>query len=733
LARGKTLTWTAPQVVHGQLPAYLIYTSGSTGQPKGVLGHHQGLVNRSNWQARTFALTATAIVGQKTSIAFVDSLAETCVPLLNGATLAILPPACGQDVEQLCRAIQQHEVSWLVLVPSLLQALLEVPADTLARLASLRICVCSGEALPVSLLSRMRQHLPWVRLLNLYGSTEVCADGTALELSADWPQDRPMQVGKALDNVRIYVLDESLQSLPNGLRGEVYVAGAGLALEYLGRAALTAGSFVPDPFVGGGQRMYRTGDIGRMMGDGSLELLGRNNQQHKINGNRIDLREIEAVLKGFPGVHQASVTVDPRTAALCAHVSPMLPGADLATHLARLLPRAWVPGRLYRHERLPRLPNGKIDKRHLAQLSSELPHSPPAQDLDPVEQTLLQLWNKVLGASVPASPEADFFACGATSLHAILLCRELNVWLQSAYLTGYQVQLAWVFRYPRLADMARELQGEARSAYQGPVTRTLFEPLSAASDKPVMLCLHPLGGQVQGYRPLVRLLPEWQLIAVTSTDLVEPQASLPGLREQADYYGRQWLTRGHAAPRVVLGYSQGALLAFELSKWLGQHAAAPECTVLLDPLYLGSDPGDSAQALQRYLEEHRLGLDLDWQHLEGLSEQERLGHLATALELAGLPPEAVTVELLRPYFRGHERVRNYRPEGQVRRLALLHGESRSEPDPRIEIWREHSVAPLLQAPLMANHVALLWSPQVQETAEQIRVVLNASSCEERGP
>lgn len=283
--------------------AYVVFTSGSTGRPKGVKGTHRGITNRQAWLAATFPSTPTDIGSFKTSLAFVDSIGELLFPLSEGFPLVVAPTATGRDPLELLDLLEREAVTRLVVVPSLLRSLLDLAPDLAHRLRSLRFCHSSGEALSRDVADRFLDAVPTCTLVNLYGSSEVAADVTAgiVERGPGRPS-----IGRPIANIQIHILDPGGHLVPNGAPGEIYVGGAGVALGYLHRPELTAERFVPDPFTAHGT-LFRTGDLGRRLPDGSIDYLGRSDDQLEVRGHRVELGDVEAALRRHPEVAEAVV------------------------------------------------------------------------------------------------------------------------------------------------------------------------------------------------------------------------------------------------------------------------------------------------------------------------------------------------------------------------------------------------------------------------------------------
>ena len=339
-----------------QHPAYVIYTSGSTGIPKGAPNTHEALVNRILWMQGAYGLDASDRVLQKTPYSFDVSVWEFFWPLITGAGLVIARPDEQRDPQRLMETIERHRVTTLHFVPSMLSAFVGAFAGQ-GSASSLRRVITSGEALPGTLQAQFFGRFPGVALHNLYGPTEAAIDVTAWTCRPEDGEATP-PIGAPIWNTRCYVLGAGLEPVPVGVAGQLYLAGAGLARGYLGRAGLTAERFVADPYGATGTRMYCTGDIARWRADGVLDFLGRADQQVKIRGFRIELGEIEAVLAQHPGVAQVAVTARDIGLGDRQLVAYVVPEETSAHPLCELL-RMERSGELPREERY-QLPNGMV-------------------------------------------------------------------------------------------------------------------------------------------------------------------------------------------------------------------------------------------------------------------------------------------------------------------------------------------------------------------------------------
>ncbi|WP_069812290.1 non-ribosomal peptide synthetase [Streptomyces sp. TP-A0874] len=411
-------------------PAYLIYTSGSTGRPKGVAVTHRAIVNRLAWMQGEYGLEADDRVLQKTPSSFDVSVWEFFWPLVEGATVVLARPDGHRDPAYLAELIRSAGVTTLHFVPSMLNAFVQAMAagGELEWAAGLRRVFASGEALSGDTARRWweltsRSERGPVPLHNLYGPTEAAVDVTCFPYEGGAELSVP--IGRPVWNTRLHVLDAFLRPVPDGVPGELYLAGVQLARGYHDRPALSAERFVADPYGAPGERMYRTGDLVRRRADGALEYLGRTDRQVKLRGNRVELGEIEAVLSAQPGVGGAAVIV--RDDVLAGYVVPApggsAPGAAaldadaLRSALAEALPATMVPGVLLVLDELPLTPNGKLDQ---AALPAPVAAGPAGgrEPRDERERAFCEIFAAVLGVSGVGADD-DFFVLGGDSLTSI--------------------------------------------------------------------------------------------------------------------------------------------------------------------------------------------------------------------------------------------------------------------------------------------------------------------------
>ncbi|MBB5866606.1 non-ribosomal peptide synthetase, partial [Xanthomonas sp. 3058] len=428
--------------------AYLIYTSGSTGQPKGTLLTHAGATHYLQWAIDTYRPFPSAVVSS--SLAFDATLTSLLAPLLCGARVELLPEHDTLDAlrQRLC---DPTPLGLVKLTPAHLEVLGQQLAEHEGPLSP-AVMVIGGEALPAATLARWQTLAPHTRLINEYGPTETVVGCVVHDTSADDALDPSgrVPIGKPIAHLRIHVLDAHAQLAPIGVTGHLHIAGPQLARGYLGRPDLTAERFVPDPFADQpGQRMYRTGDLACWRADGTLDYLGRNDDQVKLRGFRIELGEIAAALRACAGVDDAAVLLredtpgEPRLVAYLIGDAEQLSADTLRTQLATRLPEVMLPTAYVILETLPLTANGKLDRRALpapdADALAVQAYTPPQGAL---EQTLAQLWSELLGVEQVGRHDS-FFALGGHSLLGVRLISRIRSTL------GLELPLAALFAQPR--------------------------------------------------------------------------------------------------------------------------------------------------------------------------------------------------------------------------------------------------------------------------------------------
>ncbi|MGW3961742.1 non-ribosomal peptide synthase/polyketide synthase [Amycolatopsis sp. NPDC005003] len=451
---GETGPGGAPDVaVRPANLAYVMYTSGSTGTPKGVAVTHRDIVALAS--DRSFADEAHRTVLLHSPQAFDASTYEVWVPLLNGGHVVVAPPG-DVDAEVLREVVGYRGVSALWLTAGLFRLLAQ---EDPACLRGVGEVWTGGDVVPAAAVRQVRAACPGLTVVDGYGPTETTTFASRFFLAPDDVVPDAMPIGRPLDNMVAYVLDEGLRPVPPGVTGELFIAGAGVSRGYLGRPGLTAERFVANPFGAPGARMYRTGDVVRWSGDGVLEFVGRADDQVKIRGFRIELGEIETALAAHSDVTEAVVVARDRrlVAYVVATGQP-----DLRAWLQRDLPDYMVPSAFVTLDALPLSANGKVDRKALPEPAAEpvTGYVPPRTD---TERVLAEVWADVLG--VPGvGVEDNFFELGGDSILSIQV-------VSRARRHGLALTPRDLFAHQTVAALAVAAGSAAVTvAEQGPVT-----------------------------------------------------------------------------------------------------------------------------------------------------------------------------------------------------------------------------------------------------------------------
>ncbi len=436
---------------------YILYTSGSTGTPKGVCGIHRATVNRGLWMWNQYPFTSDEVCCHKTTLNFVDSVWEIFGPLLKGVKVVILPHSLSANPQEMIGFLQDAKVTRIILVPSLLQALLNTRPDLGEALRDLKIWTVSGERLTRNLLEKFRASVPHGILLNLYGSTEVAGDVTWAEFAGDIDNiDPDVPIGQPIPNAEIYILDENLRTVAPDEVGELWVGGVVLAQGYHKKPEETKARFIPNPFSGNGV-LFKTGDLVIRNNNGVLYYIGRVDNQVKIRGFRVELEEIEKVLAHFHSeISNVTVIVQKEEEAseinqLVAFVVPSTVNVDgIKQYAISQLPYYMVPTRIIAVDELPLTPNGKVDRQALSGMSGWVFRSINSKQLPQTEteKLLADIWQQMFLVS-PISRDDDFFDLGGDSLSVISFREKLKQEF------AVHIPLANFVNEPSLASLSR--------------------------------------------------------------------------------------------------------------------------------------------------------------------------------------------------------------------------------------------------------------------------------------
>uniref|UniRef100_UPI000AD06E8E non-ribosomal peptide synthetase n=1 Tax=Peterkaempfera griseoplana TaxID=66896 RepID=UPI000AD06E8E len=681
-------------------PMWVIYTSGSTGRPKGVLVEHRAIVNFLATMQDLFALGSDDRLLAVSTHGCDMAGFEFYLPLVNGARMVLAAQEQVLDPWALRALIRSAGATVVHATPSLWRGLV-ADADDPVDWTRVRAMI-GAEALPAEL---ARTLLERTTLANLYGPTETTVWSTAKQFAS--VADDVSSIGGPVGNTRLYVLDDALAPVPPGVAGELYIAGAGMARGYLGRPGLTAGRFVGCPFDGSGGRMYRTGDVVRWTADGELQYVGRADDQVKVRGFRVELGEIETVLAAHDSVAQAVVVVREDVPGDKRLVAYAVPGPAARDEDAALLAQAvraaaqerlpgyMVPSAVVVIDRLPLMPNGKLDRKALPAPDGAPGEKESHRYVTSFEEGLCEAFAEVLGVE-SVGVHDDFFALGGHSLLAVRLVERLRE-------RGVSVAVRDLFAAPTVTELMKRMSlSSVRDALD------VLLPIRTQGSRPPFFCIHPAGGLSWCYMPLARYVPEdVPLYGLQDRGLdgtTEPDHSVG---EMAAGYVEQIRAVQPTGPYHLLGWSFGAVVAHEMALQLRAAGEEVGALVIMDQYPWVPDP-DAAPAADRAEE----------------SEEERQARLDIRLEdvrrQAGDALGSVTEEEFRTIARVVENqfvIRRSHEHGRFDgdALVIVAEADRADGAPAAELWAPYVTGGIAEVGLPGTHYDL----GKPETLEQV--------------
>jgi thioesterase domain-containing protein/acyl carrier protein len=557
-----------------------------------------------------------------------------------------------------------------------------------------------------------------VRWVNTYGPTETSVIVTSYEPKDSEELPTVLPIGRPIANTKIYILSKNLQMLPVGVAGDLYVSGPGLARGYLNRPETTAEKFVPDPFSQEpGARMYKSGDLARYLASGEIEFAGRTDDQVKIRGYRVELEEIEAVLGAHPGAHEVVVMARENSSgekSLVAYLVPsreQIPTAsELRSYLTKKLPHYMVPAAVVLLEAMPKTPNGKVDKRALpapkaADFAATQEYVAPNSEL---ETQLTKIWETVLDKK-PVGIRDNFFELGGHSLLAARLMHRIEQQL------GKRLPLSALLQAPTIEQLTK-LMGEGSGSWSSLV------PLQPQGTRPPFFCVHGVGGNVVGFRDLVRHLGTDQpFYALQPQGLDGKQACLTSIPLMAQRYIEEIRRVQPAGPYRIGGYSFGGVVAYEMAQMLEAQGESVALLALFDA-YPGKEEsrGEKLKQVLTLPLKERVSFILKKGSFVVMTLRKRI-------ELQFLPRALRNVRQACSKAAGDYDVRPY--PGRVTLFRVREKSADSLNDPYAIWWRVAEGGVELRE-INGDHLSLLKEPQVRFLAEELADCLAHSVGEE---
>jgi amino acid adenylation domain-containing protein len=694
---------------------YVLYTSGSTGKPKGVQIHHRGLVNFL-WSMRSEpGIRESDVLLAVTTLSFDIAEMELLLPIVSGARVHIATGDESRDPKKLSRLIDSSGATILQATPGQWRMLLDSGWKGKAGFKML----CGGEPLRPPLAEAL---IPNGELWNMYGPTETTIWSSVCRITSS----TAINVGAPIANTWFYVLDENRNPVPAGEKGELYIGGDSVADGYLHRPDLTAERFLTDPFrEEPDARMYRTGDLASIRADGATEIFGRTDSQVKVRGFRIELGEIESVLAQCPLIRENAVVVkaeptgEPALAAyFVALPSQDLPG-EIRGFLKTKLPAYMVPSHLIQLPEMPRLPNGKINRNALPDLTEVVePEANGGEGKDELESRLLSIWRSVLERR-SIGRDTDFFDAGGSSILAARLFARIEKQLSK------DLPLSTLLQAPTVAKLAAVI----RDANWTPPWGTLV-PICTGGSKPPLFLVHAIGGNIVSFRSFGSCFggeqPVYGIQARGLDGKEEVSTSVEGMA--ADYI-RAIRSVQPNGPYRIGGFSAGGIVAFEMARQLQREGEETALLLLLDTSIGSPDDIGSASeefsAVERWKRMLLLNLravrHTDWKVFAGL----KLRNWRMSLNIWAYGKGFGRLNTWEAFMVA---LRRYQPGPYTGNAVLFRAESElvEYPDPTFG-WRPYIQGDLRIFDTKGDHDSFLSEEYIQSLGSELNRLLEAAT------
>jgi amino acid adenylation domain-containing protein len=623
---------------------YVIYTSGSTGEPKGVAARHCGVM-RLVCNPNYAVLSPATTIAHLSNVAFDAATFEIWGALLNGGRLVVLANDVVLAPESLAAALAGHGVTCLFLTTALFNRMSVARPGAFRRIGQV---LFGGETCDPERVRAVLEAGPPGQLTHVYGPTETTTFATFHPAHEVRQNDRTIPIGRPISGTRVYILDGQGEPAPIGVAGEIHIGGPGVAAGYLNRAVETGARFIADPFhAGAGERLYCTGDLARYLPDGSIEFLGRTDDQVKLRGFRIEPGEIQVALNAHAAVRESYVALQPQLSGepgLTAYYVvenglAIPPGtkpsvAELRQYLAARLPPHVIPSSFVELPSIPLTPNGKVDRSTLPSplMAPRYATGSPEPPRDAVERDLCRIWSDVLGIE-QIGIDDNFFELGGHSLLGASLFARLDRAMSRA------LPLATLFEAPTVRGLARLYREGAE-----PASLSALVPITSSGSLPPVFAVPGVNGNVLGLAELARELgPMQPFYGLQSIGLDGRQEPLERLEQIAALYVREMRQVRSRGPYHLIGACFGATVAYEVARQLLEAGEEVAFLGLMDPSSLGGDAPDQAGryipaslkrglALGRFVTD-RLRLYRD--QMRGLALRDRMRFIRSKIQVVG--------------------------------------------------------------------------------------------------
>jgi amino acid adenylation domain-containing protein len=726
--------------------AYVIYTSGSTGKPKGVAIAHRSLVNAYlAWEDAYQLRSLCSSHLQMASFSFDVFSGDMVRALCSGAKLVICPREWLLEPEKLYELMLREKIDCAEFVPAVLRNLIQYLERTKQDLSFMRLLIAGSDSWHIKEYEQFQRFCGTeTRLINSYGATEATIDSSYFESTAlNFSSDGLVPIGRPFANTQIYILDSHLQLVPVGFAGELYIGGAGVARSYLNQPKLTEQKFIPNPFSNEpGDRLYKTGDLGRYLPDGTIEFLGRLDHQVKIRGFRIELGEIEAVLGQHPAVDETVVVVRedvPGNKRLVAYVVVNQTSAPTVSQLHQFLKQKlldyMIPSAIVKLEALPLTPNGKVDRRALLALDTARPELQEAfiAPRDTLELQLAQIWQDVLNVR-PIGVTDNFFTLGGHSLLAVRLIAQIQPQFEQ------NLPLATLFLAPTIEHLASTLRQPTDERQWSPLVK-----IQSGGSKRPFFCVPGAGGNVIYFYHLARHLGSDQpFYGLQARGLDGEQIPHTQVEDMAAYYIEALQTVQPQGPYLLGGHSFGSYVAFEMALQLLHQGQEVALLAILDteaplstnkPVEVEHDDDDA-----RYLTELAMTIEqlvgkklsVSYEDLQPLAPNKQLNYFLERLKTANVfPPEAKLSQLrgLVQVFKANQQTHYVQQEVYPNQITVFPASEQFWDDPAMG-WDQVSSEPVETYSVPGDHNTMVTEPHVRVLAEKLRACLDKAQVDD---
>ncbi len=575
--------------------AYVAFTSGSTGAPKGILGSHRPLAHFFTWHIETFGFTPIDRFSMLSGLAHDPILRDIFTPLCLGATLYIPAQNALLAPDKLFNWLRDNEISVIHLTPSLSQIITARPSSDSQTLPKLRYAFFGGEALTHNIVKDFYALAPNISCVNFYGATETPQAMAYYPMknmvSVDGQERIPL--GHGISNVQLLILNKNRRLAGISELGEIYIRTPYLSDGYLGDAVLTAERYLDNPFTAvPGDRLYKTGDLGRYRPDGLIDFFEREDQQIKIRGFRIELAEIEHILTQFPGIKDCHVGIredTPNNKRIIAYFrsTEAITNQALRKFMESYLPSYMIPSAFVLLEEYPRTPNGKFDKHALLALNHneifDEHEYVPAQTN--TEKQLTEIWKDVLNVEQIGTQD-DFFDLGGHSILAV----QMLIRIRDSF--GLELDLSELFQKSTISDISKLIETNRQKqteSSQRPFKSLICVHADNNANLPTLFCIHGAGGNILFLREWMKYLDEFSFplygFQARGVDgVTKPHGSIEEMALDYIHEIQEFQPKG---PYFIAGYSGGGSVALEMAEILRQKGEEVPLVILLDSYHPG--------------------------------------------------------------------------------------------------------------------------------------------------